>query len=138
MILSHSLNDPYAILFALQYKKVLLLCALDWSNIPALKVNHYPCYQSCLKQDTEIQLAYNQEHLILRITAKDAHNKTRHMRRYLVIGVVHVRHDRFNQQLPKMPIGYCVCCGLRHAVIISQCPSHVCRNAQTCLEQQVP
>lgn len=45
-----------------------------WANIPSLSIDTFPWYQSGLKQNTTVQLAHNDNALLIRIQADDRYS----------------------------------------------------------------
>jgi len=46
----------------------------NWQDIPHLSIDTYPWYESGLKQDTQVQLAYNNQALFININARDKYS----------------------------------------------------------------
>ena len=45
--------------------------SLDWKNIDAIDINHYPWYQSGAKQNTQVKICTNEDALFIQIIAQD-------------------------------------------------------------------
>lgn len=48
--------------------------SLNWQDVPFLNIDTFPWYESGAKQNTQVQLAYDEHALFIRVVAEDKHS----------------------------------------------------------------